>query len=269
MKRIAVIFFFAAFSARISCQGMDKEYAATYECCVVPPVPATAVSEVSKEVYEVEPVIVDAADTWIPEAYQGYCREIGGMYNICPELLMAMVEKESGGDAAVSNGTGDAGLLQVNPKWHHERMEKLGVTDLYDPYSNILVAADYLAELFEQEEDLYLVLMKYNMDHGAAEKLHGQGIYSRYAIEVSERAWELERLHEKERGTGMNRRITIEMDTEDPGNLVKDILDMVAVRMDANVEFSIKQEMLPEKIRHKEDGIQIPAFLQKGSSMDG
>lgn len=59
------------------------------------------------------------------------------------------------------------------------------------------MAADYLKELFEEHEDLYIVLMKYNMNHKMAETLYSQGNYSEYAIEVAERAWELEQLHEK------------------------------------------------------------------------
>lgn len=120
------------------------------------------------------------------------------MYNICPELLMAMIEQESSGDPKVANGAGDTGLLQVNAKWHRDRMEKLGVTDLTDAYSNILVATDYLAQLFEEEgDDLYLVLMKYNMKHDRAEELYNSGIYSEYATTISQRAWELEVLHEQ------------------------------------------------------------------------
>ncbi len=57
---------------------------------------------------------------------------------------MAMIEQESSGDPKVANGAGDTGLLQVNAKWHRDRMEKLGATDLTDAYSNILVATDYL-----------------------------------------------------------------------------------------------------------------------------
>ena len=70
-------------------------------------------------------------ETDIPEEYQNYCMEIGKQYHICPELLMAMIEQESSGRADVVNETGDTGLLQVNPKWHKERMERLGV---YKPY---------------------------------------------------------------------------------------------------------------------------------------
>lgn len=67
-----------------------------------------------------------------------------------------------------------------------------------DACSNILVATDYLAQLFEEEgDDLYLVLMKYNMKHDRAEELYNSGIYSEYATTISQRAWELEVLHEQ------------------------------------------------------------------------
>lgn len=174
---------------------------------IVPPVSkdgmmVAATPEPVPEVYEPKPVLVDAEDTWIDERYQEYCQEVGGVYNICPELLVAMIEMESDGEAEISNSDGDSGLLQVNPRWHYDRMERLGVTDLYDPYSNILVAADYLAELFRQNDDLYLVLMKYNMKHRTVEEMYRQGVYSDYAVKVAERAWELERLHEQKGGAG-------------------------------------------------------------------
>lgn len=136
-------------------------------------------------------------DTWISEKQQEYCREIGKEYSICPELLMAMIEIESSGREDAVNGN-CIGLLQINEQWHRERMKRLGVTDLKDGYSNIKVGADYLAELFlENEGDLYLVLMKYNMLHDKAEEFTAQGIYSEYSLEVARRAEELERLHEE------------------------------------------------------------------------
>lgn len=150
------------------------------------------------EVTIINAVRIDARETYISEEYQRYCFEIAEKYDICPELLISMIERESNGRKDVSNSAGDSGLLQVNPKWHRDRMERLGVTDLYDPYSNILVAADYLAELLEQNGDMYLALMKYNMVHDTAERMYKNGKYSEYAIAVSERAKELQELHEEE-----------------------------------------------------------------------
>lgn len=135
-------------------------------------------------------------DTYISKEVQRACIKYGEEYNICPELLMAMCEKESSGRADAVNGP-CKGLLQVNENVHKERMERLGVTDLYDIDSNVNVAADYLLELFEENEDIYLVLMKYNMGGAAAEILYEQGIYSKYAVSVSERSMELERIHGK------------------------------------------------------------------------
>lgn len=140
-------------------------------------------------------------ETDIPEEYQNYCIEIGKQYHICPELLMAMIEQESSGRADIVNSAGDTGLLQVNPAWHRERMERLGVSDLTDPHSNILVAADYLAELFsENDGDIYLVLMKYNMRHETAEDMFYAGKFSDYSVMVEHRAWELQQLHDEKGG---------------------------------------------------------------------
>lgn len=131
-----------------------------------------------------------------------YTEEIGAEYNICPELLQAIIERESRNNPKATNG-GCIGLMQVSEKWHADRMERLGVTDLYDSYSNILVGTDYLAELWREAskkgygDDLYYVLMRYNMTADSANRLYESGIYSDYAISISERSAELEREHGK------------------------------------------------------------------------
>lgn len=48
---------------------------------------------------------------------------------------------------------------------------------------------------------------------------------------------------------------------EDVNGMVKDITSMVMDRIDSNVEFTISQEMIPEKISGE---IQVPDFLNKG-----
>ena len=138
-----------------------------------------------------------AEDTYISKEVQEACIKYGEEYNICPELLMAMCEKESSGRADAENGS-CKGVLQINEYCHKDRMERLGVTELYDIDSNIHVAADYLCELFQNNNrDIYLVLMKYNMKHKTAERLYEEGKYSDYAISITERAAELECLHGK------------------------------------------------------------------------
>lgn len=121
---------------------------------------------------------------------------IGAAYNICPELLQAVSWHESGYREDAEND-GCIGLMQVAGRWHQDRMARLQVTDLYDPESNMLVAADYLAELFAQYEDMGMVLMVYSGDSGAeAFAQSGQGL-SEYAQEIMDHTEQLERQHGK------------------------------------------------------------------------
>ena len=66
------------------------------------------------------------------------------------ELALAVIRKES----TYQNITGDSGdsigYMQVQPKWHQERMRRLGVTDLTQPLANFRVGCDYLAELMDK-----------------------------------------------------------------------------------------------------------------------
>lgn len=136
-------------------------------------------------------------DTFLSEEYQEYCHDAALRYGLDEYVLMAMAERESCGDAGAVSSGGDVGLIQVNPAWHSDRMKKLGITDLTDPKSNILVAADYLKELLgENEYNLPLALMKYNMNHDRAEQLISEGRYSEYASSIIRRSYELKLLHE-------------------------------------------------------------------------
>lgn len=134
-------------------------------------------------------------DTYLSEEIQGYCEEIGHEYCVAPEILLAMIETESAGEKYAENN-GCRGLMQVYEKYHKDRMDNLMVTDIYDEYSNILVATDYLMELADEYGDIGLVLMKYN-GFSKAEEYYEQGKLSNYAEEILERSEELERLHGK------------------------------------------------------------------------
>lgn len=123
------------------------------------------------------------------------CTEIGEKYGISPELIMAIAETESGGDPEAVNG-GCEGLMQVSGRWHKDRMKRLDVADIYDERGNILVATDYLLELFEEYEDVTRILDEYNGNSAAAGN-EERGIVSEYAEAVLSRAADLERAHGK------------------------------------------------------------------------
>lgn len=71
------------------------------------------------------------------------CEESGVEF----ELALAVIWKETTFRNVVGDSGDSLGYMQVQPRWHGARMERLGVTDLMDPFSNFRVGCDYLAEL--------------------------------------------------------------------------------------------------------------------------
>lgn len=98
----------------------------------------------------------------LPECMQQFTYIICQQNGVDYALALAIMEVESGykWDAYCSEGS--QGYMQVNVKWHEDRMDKLNVDNVENPYFNIMVAVDYLAELqgrFDTEEE---VLTAYN-----------------------------------------------------------------------------------------------------------
>ena len=129
--------------------------------------------------------------THISVEAQVSCYEYGEMYDICPELLMAMIEAESSGNPKAENGD-CKGLMQISERWHTGRMEEIGADDIWSETDNIHIGANYLHELFNRYEDVALVLMVYNGESDAAEKAE-KGYISDYARKILDRSAELER----------------------------------------------------------------------------
>lgn len=123
--------------------------------------------------------------------------EICKPYNISPELVTAIIWKESrfATDAVSENGK-CIGLCQISKGSHRARMERLGVTDLTNPYDNIRVAVDYLSELYADCDDTAYVLDRYNGNSNAKSN-YEKGKVSKYASIVCEMSYELERRYEK------------------------------------------------------------------------
>lgn len=146
----------------------------------------------SQEVYIIHPsscqqssqklLIQHEPMTW-EEIVNGYVKDICKFYpNILPEVVEAIIWEESRYCPNVNNGH-CVGLMQVSTRWHAQRAADLGVTDFYDPYSNILVGVDYLNDIMEDCGDISLALMLYNGD-SRAYSLYNSGRMSSYAREV-------------------------------------------------------------------------------------
>ena len=147
------------------------------------------------EFYEVaESEDVTFYDVPLSEELQLHIFEECEKYNIAPAIIIAMIDEESDFDANDIGDNGKSfGLMQIQPRWHAERMERLGCTDLFDPFQNVTVGIDYVAYLKDLNSDLYWVLMAYNGGEFYATRNIEAGTYSDYALEVTERAAELER----------------------------------------------------------------------------
>ena len=100
------------------------------------------------------------------------------------ELALAVVWKETNFRNVVGDSGASIGYMQVQPRWHSERMEHLGVTDLADAYGNFLVGCDYLAELLEKDRGVEWALMAYNGGPSYANKMAKAEKVSQYAQKV-------------------------------------------------------------------------------------
>lgn len=98
------------------------------------------------------------------------CEEAGITY----ELALAVIRQETEFRNVIGDNGDSIGYMQIQPRWHKDRMERLGVTDLTDPYSNFRVGCDFLAEL----------LSKYTLEEALTAYNSGKPGKSEYAISV-------------------------------------------------------------------------------------
>jgi len=100
---------------------------------------------------------------------------------IDPAIVLAVIETESRYDVDAMGDAGKAyGLMQIHPRWHGERIERLMANDLLDPYQNVAVGIDYLAELIAYYDgNVEMALIGYNAGIvGAEEGWFSVGRYS-------------------------------------------------------------------------------------------
>ena len=114
----------------------------------------------------------------ISEETQSYIYYLAKGYNIDYDLVMAIIEAESGYNSDIISATDDYGLMQINGinhKWLHDI---LGVTDFLNPEQNVQAGMFILNYLFDKYEEPELVLMAYNLGETGAKRLWDSGIHS-------------------------------------------------------------------------------------------
>lgn len=134
-------------------------------------------------------------DCETPIEIQIAANKYGKQYNIAPELIEAICYRESRYQEDACNGS-CKGLMQINESFHKTRMQELEISDIFDIDSNIHVGSDYLAELFDEYEDVGVVLAAYHGEKKGIENAKN-GKLSKYTQAILEKSEELERLHGK------------------------------------------------------------------------
>lgn len=125
-------------------------------------------------------------DVPLDEELQKFIIERAEMNGIDPAVIIAMAYRESTyNPEAIGDNGNSYGLLQIQPRWHKWRMEQYGCDNLLDPYQNVIVGVDYLAELLDRYDgDISKALVGYNQGSY-------NGTVTQYAKSVLSKAEEL------------------------------------------------------------------------------
>ena len=130
-------------------------------------------------------------DVPLEEELQDYIFDICEEYGVDPELIVSMIFHESNfdSDAIGENDSGYSyGLMQIMPRWNYERMERLGCLDLLNPYQNVLVGVDLVAEYVQKGYGIEWALMAYNGGASYANRKAAEGVVSGYVTRIMDYA---------------------------------------------------------------------------------
>lgn len=84
-------------------------------------------------------------------------------YRLPPNLVIHVMNRESGFRPLITSKAGALGLMQVIPKWHKEKLEEMKISnnEVYYIENNIKLGCWILREYFDQEGDIEKALKKY------------------------------------------------------------------------------------------------------------
>jgi soluble lytic murein transglycosylase-like protein len=84
-------------------------------------------------------------------------------YRLPPNLVIHVMNRESGFRPLITSKAGALGLMQVIPKWHEEKLKEMKINnnEVYYIENNIKLGCWILREYFDQEGDIEKALKKY------------------------------------------------------------------------------------------------------------
>ena len=100
---------------------------------------------------------------------QRYVQQVCSDYQVAPAIVFAMMAVESNFQSdAVGDGGNSIGIMQIYRSVHEQRMERLGVVNLYDPKQNVRVGIDFMAELLNMGDGSYEWALSYYSGNGGS-----------------------------------------------------------------------------------------------------
>lgn len=187
----AIVLMMFAFSYDFTAYGahVDADYSISEQSATV---------YISEEPVTPDPVIIEEDspvqyfDVPLDEDLQDRIFELCEARGIDPAIVIAMIGKESRYNPQTVGDHGNSyGLMQIQPRWHRARMEKLGCDNLLDPYQNVTVGIDLLGDLMSTGNSIEWALMAYNGGSSYANRKAAQGAISSYAQMVLQRSKEI------------------------------------------------------------------------------
>ncbi len=104
-------------------------------------------------------VVSPAATEQVVQAASAAARQVG----LDPLLLLAVAAVESSFNPLAESVMGAKGLMQIIPRWHREKLERVGGDEaLFDPQANLLLGARILKEYVHRTGTLEGGLQFYN-----------------------------------------------------------------------------------------------------------
>lgn len=105
-----------------------------------------------------------------------YIEETAESYGISPKLIKAIIKIESGGNAnAVGDNGNSLGLMQIQPKWHAQRLKE--GESLLDPKVNVRIGCEILSEIMDKYGTLDEALTVYNAGHDTGDRSYANRVY--------------------------------------------------------------------------------------------
>lgn len=125
------------------------------------------------------------------ESMVAAAHSIGEQLDVDPYLIIAVMAIESSFNPIAESSMGAQGLMQVIPRYHQDKLDRVGADSLLDPQMNIAVGAHILKEYIERAGSIEAGLDQYG------------GVVSNYELQYSARV-----LAQKRRLESVARRAT-------------------------------------------------------------